>query len=205
MKTTASAFVLLAASAACAATIDTVLVRQQWPWHEKVRIDYVMNGNQGELADIAVTVASAGAGSLAPLCSSFSGDIDEVAPGEHVIWWDPAASGLDLSGVRELSFSLVPVADPQRYCVIDISDTNTPAYSVSYLAAPPEGGFNTDEYKKTKIVLKRVRAGTFAMGTPEDEEGRRNATSGNNVADMPQHKVTLTQDYWLGIFPLTPA
>ena len=41
------------------------------------------------------------------------------------------------------------------------------------------------------------------MGTPEDEAGRRTATSGNDVLDMACHKVTITKDYWLGVFPLT--
>ena len=83
--------------------------------------------------------------------------------------------------------------------MIDISETDN--YSVSYYAVPPAGGWNTDVYKTTKIVLRHVKPGVFMMGTPEDEAGRR--TEQSNIADMPQHKVTLTNDYWLGIFPIT--
>lgn len=188
------------AATAGAATIDHVCVRQMWPWNEKVRIDYTLSGTAGEVADVSVTVRDAAGNTLAPLSSSFSGDLNEVAPGEHVIWWNPAASGLEL-GSTQLTFSLTAEADPQRYCVIDISQEN--AYAVSYYATSPVGGWNTDEYKTTKIVFRHVKPGTFMMGTPEDETGRRTATSGNDVFDMAQHKVTITKDYWLGIFPLT--
>ena len=34
----------LAASAAAAATIDSVLVRQQWPWSTDVRVEYSVSG-----------------------------------------------------------------------------------------------------------------------------------------------------------------
>ena len=181
------------AATAGAATIDHVCVRQMWPWNEKVRIDYALSGTAGEVADVAVTVRDAAGNTLTPLGSSFSGDLSEVALGEHVIWWDPTASGLEL-GNTQLTFTLAAEADPQRYCVIDISQEN--AYSVSYLAAKPAGGW-TDEYKTTKIVLKHVKPGTFVMGTPEDEVGRRAESSGNIVFDMAQHKVTITKDYWL--------
>ena len=187
------------AATAGAATIDHVCVRQMWPWNEKVRIDYTLSGTAGEVADVAVTVRDAQGNALSPLVSSFSGDLNEVSLGEHVIWWNPAASGLEL-GNTQLTFTLAAEADPQRYCVIDISQEN--AYAVSYLASKPSGGW-TDEYKTTKIVFRHVKPGSFVMGTPEDEAGRRTATSGNDVLDMACHKVTITKDYWLGVFPLT--
>ena len=187
------------AATAGAATIDHVCVRQMWPWNEKVRIDYTLSGTAGESVDVAVTIRDAQGGTLAPLGSSFSGDLNEVAPGEHVIWWNPAASGLEI-GNTQLTFTLAAEVDSQRYCVIDISQEN--AYSVSYLAAKPAGGW-TDEYKTTKIVFRHVKPGTFVMGTPEDENGRCTESSGNIVFDMAQHKVTITKDYWLGIFPIT--
>lgn len=199
-----SAVLSLAASmltaAAGAATVGQMCVRQMWPWHEKVRIDYTLEGNAGETADINVTIRDAGGAVLRPVDSSFSGDLLEVAPGEHVIWWDPSASGLDL-GNTALEFTLAAEADAQRYCVIDISVTNE--YAVSYRETPPAGGWNTDEYKTTKMVFRHVKAGSFLMGTPEGEEGRRTATEGNMIKDMTLHNVTLSHDYWLGIFPLT--
>ena len=186
------------AATAGAATIDHVCVRQMWPWNEKVRIDYTLSGTAGEAADIAVTVRDAAGNTLAPLSSSFSGDLNEVAPGEHVIWWNPAASGLEL-GSTQLTFTLTAETDPQRYCVIDISQEN--AYAVSYLASKPAGGWSED-YVTTKFVLKHIKPGVFMMGSPENETGRVAATSGNVVGEM-RHKVTLTNDFYIGVFPIT--
>ena len=192
---------MVMASMACeAASVGEVCVRQMWPWHEKVRIDYTLSGEPGELSDIKVTVRDPSGKEVIPLCSSFSGDLMEVLPGERVIWWDPTASGLEL-GNTQLSFTLEAESDPKRYCVIDISEPG--AYKVSYHEAAPAGGWNTDEYKTTKMVFRHLRPGTFLMGTPEDEVGRRTENVGNDVKDMDRHRVTLTKDYYLAIFPLT--
>ena len=47
------------------------------------------------------------------------------------------------------------------------------------------------------LEMIKVKAGTFMMGSPEDEIGRGDYEK--------LHKVTLTQDYWLGKFPVTQA
>ena len=51
------------------------------------------------------------------------------------------------------------------YIVIDLSaGSSASSYPVTYLDAPPSGGFNVDAYKTTKLVLKRIEAGSFKMG-----------------------------------------
>ena len=47
------------------------------------------------------------------------------------------------------------------------------------------------------LEMIKVKAGSFMMGSPEDEIGRD--------SDETLHKVTLTQDYWLGKFSVTEA
>ena len=51
--------------------------------------------------------------------------------------------------------------------------------------------------ENVNLEMIRVKAGTFMMGSPEEELGR------NSYEKL--HKVTLTQDYWLGKFPVTQA
>jgi sulfatase modifying factor 1 len=46
------------------------------------------------------------------------------------------------------------------------------------------------EVKAVKFSLRYIPPGSFLMGSPEDEPGRR--------SDETQHPVTLTQGYWLG-------
>ena len=192
---------MIAAAATCsAAVVDQVCVRQMWPWHEKVRIDYTLTGEIGEVSDISVKVRDVTGNELKPLGSSFSGDLLEVLPGERVIWWNPAEAGIEI-GNTQLTFTLEAVSDPQRYCVIDIATPDE--YTVSYLAAPPAGGW-TDDYLETKIVLKHIRPGVFMMGSPADEKGRVTSVDVNVLAES-YRQVTLSKDFYIGVFPLTHA
>ena len=84
----------------------------------------------------------------------------------------------------------------KRYCVIDLSaGPNASRYPVSYRDSPPTGGFNTDEFKTTKLVLRLIYPGTFTMGSPEGEKGR--------WGDETRHKVTLTKPFYIGLFEVT--
>lgn len=96
---------------------------------------------------------------------------------------------------RDLSFT-AEYDDLQSYLVFDLSGgPNAAEYPVSYLTDVPAGGW-TDEYKTTKLVLKRIDPGTFTMGSPEGEVGR--TTNGESP-----HQVTLTHPYYIGVFELT--
>ena len=81
------------------------------------------------------------------------------------------------------------------YMVIDLSGgSSASSYPVSYLDAVPEGGW-TDEYKTTKMVFRKVEAGTFTMGSPSSESGR-----GSNET---QHQVTITKPFFISVFEMT--
>ena len=81
------------------------------------------------------------------------------------------------------------------YLVIDLSaGPSAASYPVSILVTAPAAGW-TDEYKTTKLVLRKIPAGTFAMGSPTNELGR--------ASDETQHQVTLTKDFYVGVFEVT--
>ncbi len=88
------------------------------------------------------------------------------------------------------------VPDPDHtYMVIDISGGRSAKnYYTSYLDSVPAGGW-TDEYKTSKIVLRKITAGTFVMGSPINEYGRYSSEM--------QHTVKLTKDYYIGVFEIT--
>jgi len=81
------------------------------------------------------------------------------------------------------------------YLVIDLTEgPNAERYPVSYLSDVPVGGW-TDEYKTTKLVMRKIPAGAFTMGSPTNELGRYNYET--------QHQVTLTKDFYIGVFEVT--
>ena len=74
------------------------------------------------------------------------------------------------------------------YCVVDLSGgASAKSYPVSYLSAVPTGGWR-DEHKTTKLVLRRIEAGSFIMG--------KNQTTKS-------HSVTLTKPFYIGVFEIT--
>ncbi len=82
-----------------------------------------------------------------------------------------------------------------RYLVIDLSSGCASShYPVEGLDTEPAGGW-TEEYKTTKLVLRRIEPGTFTMGSPSKEVGR--------LGEEVQREITLTRPFYFGIFELT--
>lgn len=82
-----------------------------------------------------------------------------------------------------------------KYMVIDLSGGSSAGnFPVCWLDDVPASGW-TDEYKTSKLVLRRISAGTFMMGSPENECGREGSEK--------QHRVTLTKPYYIGVFEVT--
>ena len=81
------------------------------------------------------------------------------------------------------------------YMVVDMSGgPDAAVWPVEYLDAIPEDGW-TQPYKTSKLVMRRIEAGTFTMGSPEDELGRD--------SDEVRHEVTLTKPFYIGVFEVT--
>ena len=119
---------------------------------------------------------------------------------------EPAWANLTPAGTAfadAQGFHVAPMGDETHfYCVlasdymiVDLSGgPSAPNYPVSYTNAPPDGGW-TDEYKTTKLALRRIPGGAFAMGSPTNELGRWDE-------EVP-HAVTLSKDYYIGVFEVT--
>ena len=71
-----------------------------------------------------------------------------------------------------------------------VTQTKSGQFNENFLSAVPLGNGVT-------LEMLKVRAGTFMMGSPENEIGR--------CADEKLHNVTLTKDYFLGKYPVTQA
>lgn len=110
----------------------------------------------------------------------------ELSLGKHRIWWNAGPAGLR-EAVEAVDVSVSYVRRPV-YCVIDLSGgPDAATYPVSYLWSIQSKNW-TDEYKTTKLVLRRIPAGAFFMGGGSSGESRR---------------VTLTKPFYMGVFEIT--
>lgn len=182
---------------AVAATISDVTARTQ---NGKVDIGYTITGTDATNTALAVTMIDNDTGKVHT----------PTEEGRHRITWDTAVDGLNLiSSNVTATVSLVrygvrqdpdlptdpdtptldtPTENKEPYCVIDLSGgPNATRWPVSYLSTVPTGGW-TDTYMTTKLVLRRIEAGTFIMGREQTNESRR---------------VTLTKPFYIGVFEVT--
>jgi len=90
------------------------------------------------------------------------------------------------------------VATLGDYLVVDLSSGSSASnYPVTYygtLADLPAAA-NSDVYKTTNLLMRLIPKGTFIMGSPTNELGRSSSET--------QHEVTLTQDFFIGVFEVT--
>ncbi len=178
-----------------AADVNQVVARQLWPWATDVLVTYSLTGTEDASFDIGCTVTKDGE----PVSVPF-GAIDwfgrfGVTPGTTSSFkWMPSKTSLTNCVSSNVKVTLTPT--PVSYIVIDVSGgPDAASYPVSILDKIPDGGWS-DEYKTTKIVLRHVPAGTFMMGSPDDEIGR-------DAARETLHQVTLTYDFYIGVFEIT--
>ena len=169
-------------------TITGVTAQQRYPWNGKVDISYTVTGDiaaeakqRAVFTSLKVTAIDKVANTT-NIATQLSGDTALTA-GTHKFVWDMNAEGLT-SKSSNVVFNVACETTPATYCVIDLSGgANATSYPVTYLAEPPSGGFNVDAYKTSKLVLKRIEAGTFMMGG--------------------LYNVTLTKPYYCGVFEVT--
>ena len=176
-------------------TITGVTAQQRYPWNGKVDISYTVTGDIAEEAKQQAVITSLKVSAIDIVANTtntatqLSGDLS-LAAGTHAIVWDMDAEGLPLPfKSSNIVFKVSCETTPAMYCVIDLSGgANASSYPITYLASPPIGGFNVDAYKTTKLVLKRIEAGTFIMGEEQTDES---------------HRVTLTKPFFCGLFEVT--
>ena len=101
--------------------------------------------------------------------------------------------GLGATAILLVSCGCIPTTTEEGllYCVIDLSGgPHARKWPVSYLSTMPDMwmGRWTDEYKTTKLVLRRIEAGTFIMGDDQTDKS---------------HRVTLTKPFYMGVFEVT--
>ncbi|MBQ6007430.1 MAG: SUMF1/EgtB/PvdO family nonheme iron enzyme [Kiritimatiellae bacterium] len=198
---------LAIAAQALTLSVKDVKIAQRYPWDGLVDIDYTVVCDEpttniwvypvGYDADFNTSVAP----------RTLEGDgvngqpVAVGAEGEKTfrMTWNMAADMPANYNRAKFSMKMYAYAGAAPYMVIDLSPgAEAEKYDVTYLNEIPGGEWD-DEYKTSKLVLKLVCPGTFMMGTPVDEPGHSWVNANYEI----QHKVTLTQPFYMGVFELT--
>ncbi|MBR4465945.1 SUMF1/EgtB/PvdO family nonheme iron enzyme [bacterium] len=198
-----AAAIIMAASFALSAkadvTVENVTCLQGWPFTRNVIINYTLTSTSAAPVMGVKFYGTTDNGETTFDLSEY-GTITKdgsdgiiKTTGSHKTLWTPNESFYET--VTD-GFKVKVEAVEMPYMVVDLSGgTSAESYPVSYLADVPQGGW-TDEYKTTKLVLRKIEPGTFTMGSPSSELGRNNATEY-------QHQVTLTKAFYIGVFEAT--
>ena len=135
------------------------------------------------------------------------GDVwKRVETGSHTIQWRPDLSWPDhkiADGGARAVLTAWALDNTPDYMVVDISEAAQPNTQKYYPTAEsiPGGLLDNDVYRKTAIVMRKIMAKdvVWTMGsTPQETR--------NRVADREAtHQVTLTNNYYIGVFPVTQS
>lgn len=214
------------------AVIDQVIVRQQWPWSTDIKVEYRISGAESPVS-LGVEAWNGGVPlDSAKLHEAISGTLYGIkgdVVGEFTI--DPVKAFGDTGYVALANFKVKltvsddPNADEVLYKIYDLTAepgafpctdvTRADLLNGKYGAIETDfgkvgDGFSTDlqdvlvwtgvtNYPgatTTKLVMRKIPKGTFSMGQTGGAFG-----AGGNAAQV--HDVTLTKDYFIGVFPVT--
>jgi len=194
---------LVAAWAAGAAfasgIVKDVTIRQVRPWQGMVEVDYELTTDVSSKANLATSVVFTDRSTGKSYTATTFTHPFTYTKGQKRMIWNAAKDGISFKSSDVVCTVTVTSGggggSEGLYCIVDLSGgTSASSYPVTYVASVPSGGWS-DEYKTTKLVLRRVDAGTFTMGSPSDELGRWD--------DETQHQVTLTKGFYIGVFEVT--
>ena len=195
--------VLAAGLSAFAAESISITATPRYPWNGKVDIELQISGDDNVLYQVKFAGSNCIDKISLPVTKvsqvEYQGvnTIFMLPSGTHRLIWD-AREELGSSFVAD---KVVVIADVKRvdktatYMVVDLTKgKGASSYPRGYLERMPEGGW-TDTYKTRWLVLRRINAGSFTMGSATSAVGRD--------SDEDQHKVTLKKSFYIGVFSVT--
>ena len=164
-------------------------------------VEYVLSGEAIVTIDVQTNTASGWASVGEDRLRSFAGAVNRRVPGgtAQKAYWFPIVDGIeaDMPGGFRAVVRTWSLEAPPDYLVVDLDCTNT-WYFYTSTNAFPNGGLANDIYRKSKLVMRKIPASgvVWRMGSPSSE---------STDSTVRPHYVTLTNDYYMGIYLITQA
>ena len=187
-------------------------VRQNWPWDAKVIIDVTMPAGTN---DVEITASFDSGGAHHELLLTDANGLSRstycLTGGAKRFVWDPASLGYRgaLTSLDVTAKAFAP--DERAWLVIDLA---TGASEFVALGDEPKDAdgkpWQDNQYKMSKMVFRRIPAGTFTRGYTTAEKDyikgldrELGATSSSKM--LTATETTLTSDYYISIYQTTRA
>lgn len=161
----------------------------------QVTVTYELDQPAVVTVDFTTNGVSIGSANFA----NVTGDVNcRVASGTGTILWRPDKSWpghMITNAVVGATVRAWPLNAPPTFLVADVA-TGAVNYYVDEDALP--GGVQAERYKTTHLLCRRVSAAgrTYSMGIPAQY-------AGSYAARAPLHRVSFTNDFYLGVFETT--
>jgi formylglycine-generating enzyme required for sulfatase activity len=173
-----------------------------------LRVTYDLTNENDEPAYVTLDVQTNGVSIGWDKVRTLSGDVTKLSDpqpvacgtGKSLVWNAPAdwsgnlGSGVTVNVKAHYTNAIARI--PGVYMKIDVSGgADAASYPVSYVFAGPDLTDATKPYAKDFIWLRCIGPGSFLMGAPTGETGRR--------ANEVLHGVTMTKPFYIGVFEVT--
>ena len=187
-------------------------VRQNWPWDAKVIIDVTMPAGTN---DVEITASFDSGGAHHELLLTDANGLSRstycLTGGAKRFVWDPAALGYRgaLTSLDVTAKAFAP--DERAWLVIDLATGASESVALGDEPKDANGKpWQDNQYKTSKMVFRRIPAGTFTRGYTTAEKDyikgldrELGATSSSKM--LTATETTLTSDYYISIYQTTRA
>lgn len=166
-----------------------------------VYVDYILDGAP---AVITAEIYSQGTALGLARSSSVSGDVSRVVKtGACRIVWKASNDYPDrVFKDAQVKVKAWATNAPPDFLAVDLTSSDYASAVRWYDGAENvPGGITNDIYKTSKLLMRKIPAAgvTWMMGSPE----LPSAEEGRSVYREKPHYVTLTKDYYMGVYPVT--
>lgn len=197
----------IGASAWAEPSIAVNRVQQRYPWNGNVDIDYTVSGvDDPNMFHVEFTLSRSD-GSEVRMSNFTNIELLMQTPnGKRRVTWESARDGQKFFDANATLHATL-VADGGNkeffeyyYLIVDLTGGDTYSFTRVFQDVPASD-FTAEEYKTTKLVLRRVSPGTYYMGTTPNDKNVDQTCSWMNKET--RHQVTISKPFLLGVFPVT--